>query len=476
MKMKIKACIFLIGILLLVKPMAAKPNMSMACRTIADFSYSVDCYASDPSILPNIKGHFITDYNSASDTCSWNFGDGTPNLKGTSKNNVSHVYNGPGTYTVTLTITAPGCPTLTKVKTVNIFTAYADLTSNGTSFTYGQPIILNYNTIFPGDYLRNYAYQLSINGAAYATTTNPYQLSPVPGSYTFVLKSTELSENGCTVYDTLKATVVCPPCLVTGISAVTPVCAGNPTHFYNGVANCPGYGIGATDQVTYLWDYGDGTTATGFAPDHTYTSPGTYIVKMIYLIPAIGESPCNGYSDGGTVTVVVGTCPPPPCEQCIGSFAPTAGNYIIGTWVKQANSQTALTYDKAGVKISCFTASGTIVSGPFYPDANGKIIDGWQRIEQKFTVPLNTTQIKIQLVNTGTDNVYFDDIRIHPVDATMKSYVYDPLTLRLMAELDENNYATFYEYDEEGALIRVKKETERGIVTIKENRNNSSKQ
>lgn len=57
----------------------------------------------------------------------------------------------------------------------------------------------------------------------------------------------------------------------------------------------------------------------------------------------------------------------------------------------------------------------------------------------------------------------------------MKSYVYDPLTLRLTAELDEQNYATFYEYDEEGALIRVKKETERGIMTIKESRNNSSK-
>ena len=39
-----------------------------------------------------------------------------------------------------------------------------------------------------------------------------------------------------------------------------------------------------------------------------------------------------------------------------------------------------------------------------------------------------------------------------------------------MAELDENNYATFYEYDDDGTLIRVKKETERGIKTIKETR------
>jgi hypothetical protein len=53
----------------------------------------------------------------------------------------------------------------------------------------------------------------------------------------------------------------------------------------------------------------------------------------------------------------------------------------------------------------------------------------------------------------------------------MKSYVYDDISLRLMAELDENNYATFYEYDDDGSLVRVKKETEQGIKTIKETRN-----
>ena len=39
-----------------------------------------------------------------------------------------------------------------------------------------------------------------------------------------------------------------------------------------------------------------------------------------------------------------------------------------------------------------------------------------------------------------------------------------------MSELDENNYATFYEYDDDGSLVRVKKETERGVKTIKETR------
>ena len=59
-----------------------------------------------------------------------------------------------------------------------------------------------------------------------------------------------------------------------------------------------------------------------------------------------------------------------------------------------------------------------------------------------------------------------------PKNSSFVTYVYDPLTLRLVAELDEHNYATIYEYDEEGALIRVKKETERGVQTIQESRNN----
>jgi YD repeat-containing protein len=57
----------------------------------------------------------------------------------------------------------------------------------------------------------------------------------------------------------------------------------------------------------------------------------------------------------------------------------------------------------------------------------------------------------------------------------MKTYAYDDKTLRLMAELDENGFATFYEYDDEGLLVRVKKETERGVMTLKESRSSYKK-
>ena len=85
---------------------------------------------------------------------------------------------------------------------------------------------------------------------------------------------------------------------------------------------------------------------------------------------------------------------------------------------------------------------------------------------------MNATATGLTLTLNATANakMYFDDLRIQPFNSSQKAYVYDPVSLKLMAELDENNYATFYEYDDDGTLIRVKKETERGVQTIKETR------
>nr|WP_299384833.1 immunoglobulin domain-containing protein [Allomuricauda sp.] len=118
----------------------------------------------------------------------------------------------------------------------------------------------------------------------------------------------------------------------------------------------------------------------------------------------------------------------------------------------------------------------TLDSSSVLFEPTGAIIDGWQRISGDFTIPVNAANMKIYLKNEGAGlNAYFDDVRMHPFDSNLKSFVYDPITQRLQAELDENNYATFYEYDTEGGLVRVKKETERGVYTIQETRSGNSK-
>jgi len=226
-------------------------------------------------------------------------------------------------------------------------------------------------------------------------------------------------------------------------------------------------------------DFGDNTTITGWnfaTVQHTYTVPGYYTIVLTLGIPypyAGGDGCITQFS------YLVHVVPEPgslPCTDCIGSFNPEPGKkYLVSAWVRE---------DQAGPLVTNFTSPSLRLSfadtsimhtlttlGDFYPA--GDIIDGWQRIEQEFTVPSDAATINIKM-NCVTGDCLFDDIRVFPFDGTMKSYVYDPISLKLAAELDERNYATLYEYDEEGKLIRVKKETERGVMTIKESRNHLS--
>ncbi len=162
------------------------------------------------------------------------------------------------------------------------------------------------------------------------------------------------------------------------------------------------------------------------------------------------------------------------CENCIGSFAPVPNQtYVVSLWVKDIDATaTTTTYTDPFAEVICSTPGGPVSTGQIL--GSGRIIEGWQRIYYEFTIPATATNITLKLgSNTGTSD--FDDIRIYPLKGSMKSYVYDPISLKLVAVLDENNYATLYEYDQEGSLIRTKKETERGVVTISENRQNNPK-
>ena len=162
------------------------------------------------------------------------------------------------------------------------------------------------------------------------------------------------------------------------------------------------------------------------------------------------------------------------CSDCL-SFQPFPGKeYMLSAWVKEELSIQVKTYENAAINIIFYNdvdASELHQISKQKLTASGDIIDGWQRITSKFLIPEFTKTISIELQNDSNGiPVYFDDIRIHPLDGSIKTFVYDPETFKLMSELDENNYSTFYEYDNEGGLVRVKKETSKGIKTIQETR------
>jgi len=147
-------------------------------------------------------------------------------------------------------------------------------------------------------------------------------------------------------------------------------------------------------------------------------------------------------------------------------FAPSPNkSYLFNAWVNDGypndeNVNMTLTMNGTNIPLKCKA-----------------VVEGWKLLEGTIKIGNLSlgTAFNLAIAPSPGYTIYIDDIRMHPFDAQMKSYAYDDATMRLMAELDENAFATFYEYDDEGLLIRVKKETEKGIMTLKESRSSYKK-
>ncbi len=148
---------------------------------------------------------------------------------------------------------------------------------------------------------------------------------------------------------------------------------------------------------------------------------------------------------------------------CLPTFSPTPGKYVIGAWI-HGNPQTS----QVEVQIA---GGGTFA---FQPD--GPEIDGWRRVEGVFTIPPGAGAITVSLKNAHTSAaVFFDDLRIHPFLAGMQTTVYDPVTFLPLATHDGYNFTTYYNYDENLNLVRIRVETVEGIKTVMEQESGSLK-
>lgn len=158
------------------------------------------------------------------------------------------------------------------------------------------------------------------------------------------------------------------------------------------------------------------------------------------------------------------------------SYKMTGGRkYVVSLWLKPTSispSVVTTNYTPANLSVvmdTLVSASGdtrTIALQPVSP-----IIEGWQKFEATFDAPQAYKRFQLNLPSS----YYFDDIRAFPFASNSKGFVYTQADRKLAATLDENNYATFYEYDQEGNLVRTKKETEKGILTITESRSTHRK-
>ncbi len=117
-------------------------------------------------------------------------------------------------------------------------------------------------------------------------------------------------------------------------------------------------------DLTYLWDFGDGTTSTDMSPTHTYDSVGAYTVTL----SVTGES---GYTstateqafylitvecgDNGTVSPS-GTVPAGKTDTPVFTFTPDSGYHAVATVDGVEVAVTDNTYTFDGVSSDCTLA------------------------------------------------------------------------------------------------------------------------
>lgn len=80
--------------------------------------------------------------------------------------------------------------------------------------------------------------------------------------------------------------------------------------------------------------------------------------------------------------------------------------------------------------------------------------------------------LNLDMSGYAAGDVFVDDVRLQPIESEMVCYVYDNAQ-RLTHVLDDQHFASGFQYNAEGQLIRKLKETERGWKTLSESHYNS---
>ncbi len=84
--------------------------------------------------------------------------------------------------------------------------------------------------------------------------------------------------------------------------APNPAVAGQPVVFDGSLSSPLEFSIGCPSRIeSYLWDFGDGTGASGKQVQHRYAAGGAYRATLTVTSPAEW---CSGDTDSETVTVL----------------------------------------------------------------------------------------------------------------------------------------------------------------------------
>ncbi|MEY3242062.1 MAG: hypothetical protein RIR11_3501 [Bacteroidota bacterium] len=309
-------------------------------------------------------------------TYLWDFGDGNTSTLASP----THTYALDGNYAVVLTATN-NCGTTTATRTVVITTSpVAGFSANvNTGCT---PFTVQYNNNASGN-TTEWAWEFPGGTPASSNQPNPVVIYQTPGTYPATLTvSNSVGNSVKTQTDFILAQTV-------------------PITDFDLVVNGASVTLTNTTQngVSYLWDFGDGSTSTSESPAHTYTSDGVFNINLV-ATNNCGAQPLEQ-------NVLIAT--PPTAGFTASSTAGCAPHTVVFTNTSSPNATSFAWEFPGGTPAFSTEPNPTVV----YPDAG------------LYLVSLNASN------NTGNDiSVQNDLITVSTVPSAAFSPVIDGLQVK----------------------------------------------
>ena len=272
-------------------------------------------------------------------TYAWDFGIGTSDLA-----DPTFIFPSPDgvvtTYPVTLTVTDPAgqSSTASLIVSVNNSPPVVDISSidDGALFPIGIDTVFQLEALVTdaehGPAQLTYGWRTTL---FHNTHNHP---EPLDAN---VVSSTVISGVGCgteSFHYTVELTVTDEGGLSgTSIRSLFPNCAAiapvailrasgfvGPAPYIVAFDASDSYDPGTI--VSYLWDFGDGTTSTSITPSRSFTTPGEYLVRLVVTDD-------DGLTDVETVMITVLSFAPPQCVGPIGGIERQVWNGVNGSSV-----------------------------------------------------------------------------------------------------------------------------------------------
>jgi fibronectin type 3 domain-containing protein len=293
---------------------------------------------------------------------TWNFGDGTT---ATGTLTPTHSYADNANYTVTLTVQDGTGATTTSTTTASIVNVPPTVTITGAPASGHSPegtaITLGTNATDPSSVDTaagfTYAWNVTKNGAAYATGTGSSIVFTPNDNATYVATVTATDKDGgvsTPASTTITVDNVPPTVTITG----APASAAPGTAISLGSTVSDPSTVDTAAGFTYAWNLGDGSTAGTASVSHTYAAAGIYTVTL----SATDKDGGTSSPSSATITVTSSTSAAPSAPSNLAATVDSPSEINL-TWDLGDATDTAVIIERAAGVSGSYQTLATLPGG-----------------------------------------------------------------------------------------------------------------